>query len=144
MVKSCSRHCLVVDSSFKIKTEGLQVTIIDFSLSRARVSNRLFFRDLAKDEWLFQHSSEAKEEIFDQYYVYKKMRDVVENDWSSYHPETNLLWLQHVLVNLLSRLSKRHLGCKDYAELTGLCENLPNFRSAVDAFEHLLPCLRSD
>ncbi len=80
------------------------VTIIDYTLSRASIpsAEHPTYYDLAKDDTIFQG---AGTQWWRQYQVYRDMRDVVKNDWRPYEPFTNVLWLRHLLVELLERQS---------------------------------------
>ncbi|KAJ9116951.1 hypothetical protein QFC22_004609 [Naganishia vaughanmartiniae] len=75
----------------------LQTTIIDFGLSRARISER------QDPIW-----SVIPEDVFDgqgeQWDVYRAMRTHIEavgGDWVQFHPTTNLMWLHYLTRRLL-------------------------------------------
>jgi len=63
---------------------GVQVTIIDFGLSRLSLPGK------TSSTW-----SELPAEVYegkgDQWDVYRSMRDQIAGDWAGFHPETNVL-----------------------------------------------------
>ena len=79
---------------FKLNNTGLQVTIIDYTLARAKVmENQVLFTDLSKDKDLIK----AKDR------TYKYMEEVVGvGGWREFTPETNVMWLQQLLEKLLN------------------------------------------
>ncbi|KAL8817063.1 MAG: hypothetical protein Q9223_004028 [Gallowayella weberi] len=82
------------------------VTIIDYSISRAKTANaNTVFQDLSDDPELFVGEGHL------QYEVYRQMRAVAqrqEESWEAYMPFTNVLWLHHLLEMLLERTSMIH------------------------------------
>ncbi|PNS19055.1 hypothetical protein CAC42_1791 [Sphaceloma murrayae] len=105
----------------KLGLTGLEVTIIDYTISRAEVVNELgkkevAFIDLAEDESLFLGDGSVEY----QYDIYRYMRAAAFLDdpladvdarwneiegsgdtWKDFHPETNVVWLHFVLFKLL-------------------------------------------
>ena len=63
---------------------GVQVTVIDFGLSRLSLPGK------TSSTW-----SELPAEVYegkgDQWDVYRSMRDQIAGDWAGFHPETNVL-----------------------------------------------------
>ncbi|KAF2454011.1 hypothetical protein BDY21DRAFT_381632 [Lineolata rhizophorae] len=103
----------------RIGFTGLETTIIDYTLSRARMDDGakgLAFLDMSKDRFFFQGDGS-----FDyQYNIYRYMHDIhldgralsivedddrwergIRPDWSRYIPLTNVLWLHFVLRTFL-------------------------------------------
>ncbi|PSK42322.1 hypothetical protein B9Z65_4236 [Elsinoe australis] len=105
----------------KLGLTGLEVTIIDYTISRAEVvdekgEKEIAFIDLNEDECLFQ--GDGAEEY--QYDIYRFMRAAVflddpladvdtrwdevegsDRSWKDFHPETNVVWLHFILHKLL-------------------------------------------
>jgi len=102
MVRPTSRADIRIDSKTKICTEGIIVSIIDFSLAAfTSDSGERVYRNLDTDSWLFQGYSST----LGQYEIYRKMAQICHpGRWHQYHPVTNILWLQYVLESLLKRL----------------------------------------
>jgi serine/threonine-protein kinase haspin len=81
--------------------EGLDVTLIDFTLSRMAPRHGgggVAFYDLEADPELFQGPSRDCQSD-----TYRKMRKAVRRDWSSYAPRTNALWLHYLADTLLTK-----------------------------------------
>ncbi|KAL8754005.1 MAG: hypothetical protein Q9184_005253 [Pyrenodesmia sp. 2 TL-2023] len=83
---------------------SIVVTIIDYTLSRASIpsAKNPTYNNLAKDHTLFQATGTR---WWRQYQVYRDMKTAVNDEWRSYSPITNVLWLQHLLVELLEKQS---------------------------------------
>ncbi|SCZ91050.1 BZ3500_MvSof-1268-A1-R1_Chr1-3g02513 [Microbotryum saponariae] len=97
---------------------GLQVTLIDFTLSRAKSSDGFVIFDAFDDEEVFDGqgtdcpSPHAQQSGIDphissacagdpQFDVYRTMRDLIKDDWEGFHPITNLYWLHYLSLKLL-------------------------------------------
>ncbi|KAK3048405.1 hypothetical protein LTR09_010236 [Extremus antarcticus] len=108
-----------IDPKRKLNFTGLETTVIDYTISRARMQdNSVAYQDLARDSALFE--GDSTEEY--QYDIYRYMRGAVladdpyasppftslatteERSWQQYHPVTNLLWLHFVLYKLLEQV----------------------------------------
>lgn len=94
-------------------TEGLAVTLIDFTLSRLTPSDRagVAFCNLEDDPDIFKG---PKGEC--QFETYRRMRRAVRSDWAAYAPRTNALWLHYLADVVLTakkfpcdRLERRQL-----------------------------------
>lgn len=138
LVKATHRSDIRLESFRSLPTEGLLCSIIDCSLSRftAPLTGKVIHRDLSLDPWLF--TGEADESS--QYEVYRKMRTVMNDVWESYNPQTNLLWCQHILQELLQTASKS-LKSKEkqlYDSLMAFSEEMPTFADSKAALDKLL------
>ncbi len=90
-------------------------SIIDFSFSRLRSErNHVQFCNLVDEKWLFEGDSN----ISSQYQVYRDMRSLNNDNWSTFLPGTNVLWLKFVLESLLLSLhhSKKKNNVYDHLE----------------------------
>lgn len=67
-----------------IQSCGVRVTIIDFTLSRLEQSGDINFVSL-NDENLYEGKGDY------QFDIYRKMREVVKDDWQGFYPYTNVL-----------------------------------------------------
>jgi serine/threonine-protein kinase haspin len=87
-------------------TEGLAVTLIDFTLSRMTPRDRagtmapIAFCNLEDDPDIF---AGPKGEC--QFETYRRMRRAVRADWAAYAPRTNALWL-HYLADVVLTAKK--------------------------------------
>jgi serine/threonine-protein kinase haspin len=114
----------------KLGFTGIETTVIDYTLSRAEISEReagnddaemsVEFLDLALEPGLFE--ADASDEY--QYDIYRYMRSAMYfsdpladypsrteeaartgRTWAGFHPQTNLVWLHFVLHRLLAQVT---------------------------------------
>ncbi|GMN44113.1 hypothetical protein TIFTF001_013304 [Ficus carica] len=83
-----------------VKTFGLLVSIIDFTLSRINTGDDILFLDLSSDPYLFKGPVGDK-----QSETYRKMKEVTEDCWEESFPRTNVLWLLYLVDILLLKKS---------------------------------------
>ena len=75
-----------------IQCAGLQVTLIDFTLSRIKSPDeKIEYCDLSLDPELFNG---PKGDV--QAETYRRMKKVTRGNWEAYTPATNALWLQYL------------------------------------------------
>ncbi|XP_022856903.1 serine/threonine-protein kinase haspin homolog, partial [Olea europaea var. sylvestris] len=110
-----------------VKTFGLLISIIDFTLSRINTGEDILFLDLSSDPELFNG---PKGDI--QADTYRKMRDVTDDCWEGSFPKTNVMWLQY-LVDILLRKKSYDKTHKDDRELRSLKKRLNSYDSAKEA-----------
>ncbi|XP_042006151.1 serine/threonine-protein kinase haspin homolog [Salvia splendens] len=107
-----------------IKTSGLVISIIDFTLSRMNTGEDILFLDLSSDPQIFEGTKGDK-----QADTYRKMRDVTDECWEGSFPKTNVLWLQYLVDILLLKKSFERTS-KDERELRSLKKRLNTYDSA--------------
>ncbi|MQL98574.1 hypothetical protein Taro_031288 [Colocasia esculenta] len=110
-----------------IKTCGLTVAIIDFTLSRINTGDAILFLDLSADPGLFEGPKGDR-----QSETYRKMKEVTEECWEGSFPKTNVLWLQYLVDILLLKKSFKRTA-KDERDLRSLKKRLNSRDSAKDA-----------
>nr|XP_047124767.1 serine/threonine-protein kinase haspin homolog isoform X2 [Hydra vulgaris] len=76
----------------------LNVSIIDFTLSRLLADDCVVYTDLGKDTSLFEGDGDI------QFDVYRQMKEHIGNDWKSYNPITNVFWITYLCKKLVSKL----------------------------------------
>ncbi|XP_055349703.1 uncharacterized protein LOC129596455 [Paramacrobiotus metropolitanus] len=76
---------------YRIPTDGVQVRVIDWTISRLNDGEKIFFKDLSTDPAIFEG-----EEGHAQSEVYRKMRTATGEDWMGFHPSTNKIWLEYI------------------------------------------------
>ncbi|GAB6030989.1 Serine/threonine-protein kinase haspin [Chamberlinius hualienensis] len=86
--------------SIDVKTSGVIVKIIDYTLSRIEKNNVNIYTNLAEQEELFNGQGDS------QYEVYRQMKKLNNNNWEDYNPQTNILWMCHVLEKMMSVLKR--------------------------------------
>ncbi|XP_006863333.1 PREDICTED: serine/threonine-protein kinase haspin [Chrysochloris asiatica] len=82
-----------------IRTHGLQVNIIDYTLSRLERDGIVVFCDISMDEDLFTGEGDY------QFEIYRLMRKENNNCWGEYHPYNNVLWLHYLTDKILKQVT---------------------------------------
>ncbi|XP_073533210.1 serine/threonine-protein kinase haspin isoform X2 [Phyllobates terribilis] len=123
---SCTLSVSLCGERLEIPSAGIQVKIIDYTLSRLDKDGLTVFCDLSTDEELFQGKGDL------QFDVYRGMRVENQNTWSSYRPHSNVLWLHYLCDKLLSEVKyiKKPTSAPQRREL----RRLQNFRRDVKQF----------
>ncbi|XP_059190722.1 uncharacterized protein haspin [Centropristis striata] len=115
-----------------VETKGVLVRIIDYSLSRLEIDNLTVSCDISSDEELFMGQGDY------QFDIYRLMRQENGNNWSDYHPHTNVLWLHYLCSKLLSmkyRSAGGRVGKGMREELTRFYDNVLQYSSATEALQ---------
>ncbi|KAK0569623.1 hypothetical protein OC861_000705 [Tilletia horrida] len=97
--------------SLEAQHAGIYATIIDFALSRVVLEPGEGVRDEASDDEMEIRQKRIlaydfeDEEIFQgkgdpQFEVYRDMRDLVQGDWHTFRPITNVMWLSFFIGKL--------------------------------------------
>lgn len=86
---------LSLESTTASSTKKIEVTLIDFTLSRATNEDGTVMFDAFEDECIFEGEGDY------QFDIYRMMRDYVKSDWEGFHPLTNLMWLHYLSTKLL-------------------------------------------
>ncbi|XP_008290655.1 uncharacterized protein haspin [Stegastes partitus] len=116
-----------------VETKGVLVRIIDYSLSRLEIDDLTVSCDISNDEDLFLGQGDY------QFEVYRLMRKENGNNWSNYHPHTNVLWLHYLCSKLLSMKYRGTGGrsAKDMREeLTRFYDNVLQYSSATEVLQN--------
>lgn len=85
------------------KATSMEVTLIDYTLSRTTLSDGSTVSNKMTDAEIFKAEGDL------QFEVYRWMRDAMpgtdikHKDWEAYVPLTNVLWLYHLLAKLLQQ-----------------------------------------
>ncbi|CAN1161679.1 Serine/threonine-protein kinase haspin homolog [Linum perenne] len=110
-----------------LRTFGLSVSVIDFTLSRINTGHDILFFDMSSDPYLFKGPKGDK-----QAETYRKMKEVTNDSWERSHPRTNVLWLLYLVDILLSKKSFERSN-KNERELRSLKKRLDQYKSAKEA-----------
>ncbi|OQV13269.1 putative Serine/threonine-protein kinase haspin [Hypsibius exemplaris] len=113
LTKDASMRFRLGDEEYIIPTEGVQATIIDWTLSRMKSGDKVVYKDLAKDEAIFRgrgvaHKPDGRDDDGvgdEQYDVYRDMRARNSNDWQAYQPSSNVRWLTYLQHKLLKKIT---------------------------------------
>ncbi|XP_063739014.1 uncharacterized protein haspin [Eleginops maclovinus] len=123
---------LLNGAAHSLETKGVVVRIIDYSLSRLEIDGLTVSCDISKDESLFMGQGDY------QFDIYRLMRQQNGNNWSNYHPHSNVLWLHYLCSKLLS-MKYRCLGgrwVKDMRkQLTCFYDNVLQYSSATEVLQ---------
>ncbi|XP_036054114.1 serine/threonine-protein kinase haspin [Onychomys torridus] len=92
-------HYTLNGKTSSIPTHGLQVNIIDYTLSRLERDGIVVFCDISAEEELFTGEGDY------QFEIYRLMRKENRNCWGEYHPYNNVLWLHYLTDKILNRMS---------------------------------------
>eukprot|EP00873_Tetraselmis_striata_P040156 jgi/Tetstr1/460420/TSEL_005681.t1 len=124
-----SASCTYNSNALSLDTSGVEVVLIDFTLSRLITSDgELAFCDLESDPELFQGpKADCQAE------TYRRMRKVCRRQWAGAYPATNALWL-HYLADLLLGPKKHQLlaSAEDLRALRGFRKRALAASSAAD------------
>uniref|UniRef100_A0A3Q0S2Q1 Serine/threonine-protein kinase haspin n=1 Tax=Amphilophus citrinellus TaxID=61819 RepID=A0A3Q0S2Q1_AMPCI len=135
LVKTTKRKTgsfLLNGTTYSVETRGVLVRIIDYSLSRLEIDELTVSCDISNDEELFMGQGDY------QFEIYRLMRQENGNNWATYHPHTNVLWLHYLCSKLLSMKYRGSGGriAKDMREeLTDFYENVLQYSSATEALQ---------
>ncbi|KAL1225502.1 putative serinePthreonine-protein kinase haspin [Cardamine amara subsp. amara] len=110
-----------------IKTFGIQISIIDFTLSRINTGEKILFLDLSSDPYLFKGPKGDK-----QSETYRKMKAVTDDYWEGSFARTNVLWLIYLVDILLTKKSFER-SSKNERELRSLKKRMEKYESAKEA-----------
>ncbi|XP_012634762.1 serine/threonine-protein kinase haspin [Microcebus murinus] len=114
-----------------IPTCGLQVNIIDYTLSRLERDGIVVFCDMSVDEDLFTGEGDY------QFEIYRLMRKENNNCWGEYHPYNNVLWLHYLTDKILKQMTFK-TKCNTHAmkqmkkKIQYFHKTMLNFSSATD------------
>ncbi|MCJ1340571.1 hypothetical protein MMC09_005867 [Bachmanniomyces sp. S44760] len=93
---------------FRLNHTGLEVTIIDYTLSRATLPDGRVIHNPMLDQTIFTGRGDP------QYEVYRVMKRMVgEGNWEGFKPETNVLWLGFILKVLQNRTMEPLTGSRE-------------------------------
>uniref|UniRef100_A0AAV2LIR1 Serine/threonine-protein kinase haspin n=1 Tax=Knipowitschia caucasica TaxID=637954 RepID=A0AAV2LIR1_KNICA len=112
--------------SHSLETKGVLVRIIDYSLSRLEIDELTVSCDISNDEELFMGQGDY------QFDIYRLMRQENNNEWDSYNPHSNVLWLHYLCSKLLHMKYRRSAGKRNKDELKSFYDNVLQFRSATE------------
>ncbi|KAL0384720.1 UNVERIFIED_CONTAM: Serine/threonine-protein kinase haspin [Sesamum radiatum] len=124
---SATVQFILEGKKLQVRTFGLLISIIDFTLSRINTGEDILFLDLSSDPALFEGPKGDK-----QADTYRKMRDVTDECWEGSFPKTNVLWLQYLVDILLLKKSYERTP-KDERELRSLKKRFNSYGSAKEA-----------
>ncbi|GJQ69466.1 Haspin [Trypoxylus dichotomus] len=93
-----------------LDTYGIQVAIIDFTLSRISLDDVCIYNDLALDPDQFTATGDH------QFELYRLMQKENGNKWQHFEPYTNILWLSYIIEKAIDGVRYRKPTCKAHAK----------------------------
>ncbi|KAK3094535.1 hypothetical protein FSP39_002991, partial [Pinctada imbricata] len=114
---------------FEVLSHGVDVCIIDFTLSRLKKDGSVVYIDLSTDDSLFEGTGDY------QFDIYRKMKEENKNDWSMFHPRSNVFWLHYLADKLIRSKRYKRNNKSDQAELRRLrnfTKDILEFNSACE------------
>lgn len=120
---------------FEVPSEGIKVTIIDYTLSRMLFEGVVLYSDLSNDDDLFTSHGDY------QFDIYRLMKSNLENDWQRFEPFNNILWLHYIVDKLIngarykSNKNRKHRSAIE--DLMVIRDEITNYKSAVDSVSNL-------
>ncbi|XP_037510659.1 uncharacterized protein LOC119387364 [Rhipicephalus sanguineus] len=90
-------HCHLPQGHFTLKTNGVFASVIDYTLSRLCKGRAVVFTDVSEEDELFRGVGDY------QFDIYRRMKEENKNDWKSFNPYTNALWLHYLSCKLLEK-----------------------------------------
>ncbi|KAK2634612.1 hypothetical protein Ddye_029404 [Dipteronia dyeriana] len=124
---SITQHFILEGKHMFVKTFGVSISIIDFTLSRINTGEDILFLDLSSDPYLFKGPKGDK-----QSETYRKMKEVAEDYWEGSFPRTNVLWLIYLVDTLLLKKSFER-SSKNERDLRSLKKRLDKYQSTKEA-----------
>ncbi|PNF40211.1 hypothetical protein B7P43_G08259 [Cryptotermes secundus] len=120
----------ICGKEYSIPTKGVQVTIIDFTLSRMAYDGCSIYNDLSKDPELFTSEGDY------QFEVYRLMQKHTLNNWQHFKPYTNLLWLHYLLDKMCTMVNYNCKSSRSHKQGMKMLEKLQHivltYKSAQD------------
>lgn len=119
----------IVDGGFSLipLRANIEVTLIDYSLSRATLQDGQILCNDMNDEEIFQGEDDL------QFDVYRWMRekmhgqDLQSKNWEAFVPMTNVLWLYHLLEKLMLRIVRP----REHADAKALWGSLNDLKAQI-------------
>uniref|UniRef100_A0A0N5C8R2 non-specific serine/threonine protein kinase n=1 Tax=Strongyloides papillosus TaxID=174720 RepID=A0A0N5C8R2_STREA len=95
---------------YRLKSFGVKVKIIDYTLSRMSLKNEKYYLNLEEVDGLFNES--FNQDSFQ--FIYPKMRELLDGDWSKFCSKNNILWISYHVKRLFSFKNIRDQQFLDY------------------------------
>ena len=117
---------------FHIRLNGHFVTIIDTTFSRTKLKNEIAFNDLTR---LFSRFGPNEKKELHRIYFEQKL--LTQNNWKSFCPKTNLLWVKRILTAIRVKVEKSEFSTNsesmaDYELIKKWESNALNYSSVSD------------
>lgn len=104
--KESSVDFKISDGTYTLQTQGVKATVIDFTLSRLKAPHCVMYNNLAQDPSLFTAQGDY------QFEIYRQMKTANKNEWQSFTPYTNVLWLHYILDKMINECYYKNVKTK--------------------------------
>ncbi|KAL3689692.1 hypothetical protein R1sor_016001 [Riccia sorocarpa] len=111
----------------RVKTFGVSVSIIDFTLSRIDTGKQVFFCNLSNDPELFEGPTRDVQSD-----TYRRMLNLTKGQWEGSFPKTNCFWI-HYLADILLNKKAYPASSQEKRALRSFCKRVLLYESAKDA-----------
>lgn len=120
--------CTLRGVEVEFPTEGIEVTVIDFTLSRLVTEDgTVAFCDLEADPELFKGPRGNC-----QADTYRRMRKALGGKWATHNPETNCMWMHYLTDCLLNEKGQLSLAPSDRHALKGFRKRALGYSCTAD------------
>ena len=113
-------------------SQGVEISIIDFSLSRMTDQDSVIFFDLEKDKAIFDGEGDY------QFDIYRSMRGICNEHWEMHHPKTTVLWIDYIADKLVHEKKCKNGGktnLKIYSELKKFRKRLKSYENISEVLD---------
>eukprot|EP00794_Sanderia_malayensis_P005636 gene5636-6332_t len=107
--------------NLNIPTSGIQVKIIDFTLSRLENDGCVVYCNLSDEPSVFEGQGDY------QFEIYRKMKDENCDSWEIFTPKSNIFWLHYLSDKLIKMKLKRRS-----TKLENFCKRILSYQSASE------------
>ncbi|XP_023297390.2 serine/threonine-protein kinase haspin homolog isoform X1 [Lucilia cuprina] len=122
------------DDNITIPTKGIEITIIDYTLSRMTFNDYCFYNDLSSDEELFTATGDY------QFEIYRMMRKVLNNKWETFEPKTNIYWISYIISKMVDGVTYKNIRSKNHLHYL---EKLKQFQKSILTYKSCVDCVRN-
>uniref|UniRef100_A0A5S6QCA5 non-specific serine/threonine protein kinase n=1 Tax=Trichuris muris TaxID=70415 RepID=A0A5S6QCA5_TRIMR len=89
--KALTIDYIVDGKAVNIPSAGVVAYVVDFTLSRLAIGRRVIFSNISSHSRIFDGYGDA------QFDVYRAMRELTKEDWQTFSPMTNVLWVKYLI-----------------------------------------------
>jgi len=122
----------------KLPMNGVEVTLIDFTWSRATHTDEFthqplaLYSDLDADPELFEGQGDIQ---FDVYRDMSKLAPKIPKRWRIFYQKSNVLWLVYLHRKIFEKLPKR---CRGVRHFSGLLPIIKDMESCTDYYREMM------
>ncbi|CAB4004250.1 Serine threonine- kinase haspin, partial [Paramuricea clavata] len=122
-------HYKLCGEDIFVKSAGVFVSIIDFTLSRLTKDGTTVYCDLSKDPNIFKGKGDY------QFQVYRLMRKANSNDWECHKPYSNVLWMRYLIDKVLNAKKYKKANNSIQRSIRTYLRQVLSYDSALEAVQ---------